>query len=93
MRVEFQTFGFYTPPRPGGDRGALKLSLLSAVFAFLVFFPAQDATGNLFEWQQGIFGADGPVSQLERIRRRHSLALLKHLQHKPRQFCSGGHPS
>jgi hypothetical protein len=58
-----------------------------------VLFTAQDAMGDLFEWEHGIFGADGPVSQLEGIMRRHRLALLKHLQHKPRQFCSPRHSS
>ena len=67
--------------------------LSSALSLVRVSFLAQNAAGNLFEWKDGIFVAKGPVSQPEGIIHRHTLALLKHLQHTPRQLCSFRHPS
>lgn len=41
-----------------------------------VFFLAQNATGDLFEWKYGIFGDDNTGSQLNGIVWRRRLAVL-----------------
>jgi hypothetical protein len=49
---------------------------MGAELTIRVSLLAQNATGNLVEWEHGIAGMDSPVSELESILGRHRLTSL-----------------
>jgi hypothetical protein len=59
--------------------------------SILIFLFPDNMYGDLFKWEQGIFGCDSPVPQLKGVIHRNRLPVLERLQYTPRQFRSERH--